>query len=160
MSINGLCSEGHILSKNPLKTGCWRCRYNNKRRTAYQLAKTYNIFVYGTLKRGCHNHRVIEGGTFVSEDALPGARIYGYTPVGGVPFVVLDKAAPGSVKGELYNVPHSVLLRLDRLEGHPHAYKRTPVTLASGQRAEVYVWQRPVGMMVELVGGEYRTANR
>ena len=147
----------HNKFKSARQPGCTFCRRNEKRRVAYQMSKRHTIFVYGTLKRGCHNHRLMqqEGVEFVREAWLPFARIYGYQPVGGVPFVKLDKDAPGSVKGEVYSVPAAALVRLDRLEGHPHSYRRTPVTLLHGERAEVYEWQGDVRRLIELPGGEY-----
>lgn len=152
-----LCRNGHT-ELNPLTQRCWRCTYNEKRRVAYQMSKRHSIFVYGTLKRGCGNHHLMQqpGVEFVREAWLPFARIYGYQPIGGVPFVKLDKDACSSVKGEVYSVPAAALTRLDRLEGHPSAYRRTAVTLLHGEQAEVYEWQGTVDRLHELEGGEYK----
>jgi gamma-glutamylaminecyclotransferase len=86
------------------------------------------VFVYGTLKRGHHNHRLLDhaGATFVRE-----ARTARKFPliVDGLPFLY-DRPGEGhSVRGELYLVDAPTLERLDRLEGHPRFYKRRTIAL-------------------------------
>ena len=102
-----------------------------------------NLFVYGTLKRGHGNHRLLEGAEFIGRDEAPG-RMY----AGGVPVVKPVGRSPGEagewVKGEVYAVPLTMLPRIDRLEGHPDGYTRTTVTLRSGRSAEIYYWLHSV----------------
>jgi gamma-glutamylaminecyclotransferase len=75
----------------------------------------HKVFVYGTLKKGWGNNRLmVEGnakflGPAVTMDSF---KLYGM----GVPFM-----RPGGddvVAGEVYEVDDATLARLDRLEGH------------------------------------------
>ena len=98
----------------------------------------YRVFVYGTLLRGFGNYRRLleKQATFIGEAQLPG---YQMLHLGGFPGIV-----PGSagdvVEGEVFEFDSDgVLQGLDWLEGHPNFYTRTPVKLADGTDAEVYV---------------------
>lgn len=152
------CANGHLLPDNPRFWGCWHCRYNDKRRAEYQYKKLVplRLFVYGTLKRGHGNNRVL-GTTseWLCDDVLPGARMWTI----GYPVVKLEGA--GEVKGEVWRVNDaSVLRNLDRLEGHPHSYRRTPVVLKSGDMVQTYIWQRETHGMQELPDGLYPLEQR
>lgn len=93
------------------------------------------VFVYGTLKRGHGNHRVLErgGARFVGPDRIAGT-MHDY---GAFPVVTL--AGAGSVHGEVYEVTAETLQRLDILEGTPTFYQRTRVRMSTGSEAWVYV---------------------
>lgn len=80
------------------------------------------VFVYGTLKRGYGNNRLLREGksTFLCE-ATSATPNYSMT-VRGVPF--LSEGGTQHVKGELWEVDDKTLERLDRLEGHPDMYCR------------------------------------
>ena len=93
------------------------------------------VFVYGTLKRGYGNHRILEGGRarFVGTERISGA-MHDY---GAFPAVTL--AAAGTVHGEVYEVTPETLRRLDVLEGTPTFYQRTRVSMSTGGEAWVYV---------------------
>lgn len=114
------------------------------------------LFVYGTLKRGFHNNRLlVEGGAkFLGTDEAPG-KLYGRTERDGwhppVPVVTPEE---GWVRGELFEVDEATLTRCDRLEGHPRAYLREEVVLRSGKRAWIYRWpHKPWG--AECVSGSW-----
>lgn len=103
------------------------------------------IFVYGTLKRACHNYPILQSFShrFLSEGKT-GNEYSLY--VSYLPFLVKE---PGTgVNGELFLIDDEALEALDRLEGHPHNYKRTPVkiTISTGEVVEAwaYIWQREV----------------
>src|SRR5687768_10731375 len=86
------------------------------------------LFVYGTLKRGCHNHRLLRNSRYIGEAKLaPNYVLLGE----GIPF--LCPVEPGTgllVEGEIYEVTPCQLHRLDSFEGHPHHYRREFVPLA------------------------------
>jgi gamma-glutamylcyclotransferase (GGCT)/AIG2-like uncharacterized protein YtfP len=44
-----------------------------------------------------------------------------------------------AVPGELYRVTRATLAATDRLEGHPHFYRRQEVELEDGRRALTYL---------------------
>lgn len=95
------------------------------------------IFVYGTLKRGHGNHSLLEYSRMIGKDEAPGVVYGGYVPR----MRALAEGDRGSwVKGEVYAVSGAVLKRLDRLEGHPFAYRRETVRLRSGLIADAYYW--------------------
>jgi gamma-glutamylaminecyclotransferase len=94
---------------------------------------THLVFVYGTLKQGNSNNRLLAGAR--CEGAAVTAESYGLN-ADGAPRVYRDAprgyAAP--VVGEVYYVDDNTLARLDSLEGHPKWYCReqVAVTVAGG----------------------------
>jgi gamma-glutamylaminecyclotransferase len=97
------------------------------------MASTYDVFVYGTLKRGYPNDQV----------GLPRASYLGdYQTSERFPLVIasanfvpylLDEPGEGHhVEGELYRVDNAVLAELDELESvHlPNGYHRREITIA------------------------------
>ncbi|HLP07080.1 MAG TPA: gamma-glutamylcyclotransferase family protein [Opitutaceae bacterium] len=88
------------------------------------------LFVYGTLQRGCRNHRQLAGARFLGEArALPGWALY---DVGGVPGLVAAPGEDSTVEGELWEIPTESLVALDRFEGVPHGpYTRAPIPLTA-----------------------------
>lgn len=99
-----------------------------------------NVFVYGTLKQGYGNNRVLQDSEFLGHATV---KDYGLID-GGIPYAVYS---PGSsVIGEVFHVTsQSVMERLDMLEGYPHHYARDYVTFDTGDgdphggRAWMYV---------------------
>ena len=89
------------------------------------------VFVYGTLRQGYHNHRliidckIIDVGRTVNQYAMY---------ANGIPYVS-DNEQVSQIYGELYLVSPSILFNLDMLEGHPSWYKRkkVPIETMSGK---------------------------
>lgn len=79
------------------------------------------FFVYGTLKKGYGNHRVLGNSTFIGE-AISVIKYELYN--GGFPLAY--RSVKGlKVKGELYCVLNEKVVQdLDRLEGNGHFYTR------------------------------------
>jgi gamma-glutamylaminecyclotransferase len=81
------------------------------------------LFVYGTLKRGNGNHRLLKAikAEFVAEvstaEKLP-------LIVRGLPYLLNKPGTGYHVKGELFNLVKGGWSELDRLEGHPRFYRR------------------------------------
>jgi gamma-glutamylcyclotransferase (GGCT)/AIG2-like uncharacterized protein YtfP len=85
-------------------------------------SKAMKVFVYGTLQRGCRNHRILEAATFLGKAVT--VRKFGMTDV-GFPFMLPDQeVAP--VVGELFDIGDDAdcLARLDRLESEGRMYDR------------------------------------
>lgn len=96
------------------------------------------VFVYGTLMRGEPNHRLLASADFVS--AVHTEPCFALVDLGAFPAML-----PGgdtAVAGEVYAVDGDTLAALDRLEGHPHFYRRTLVRLNDGACAEAYLLER------------------
>jgi len=104
------------------------------------------LFVYGSLKRGCHNHAQLTGQSFVAEArTLPGYRLF---DVGGYPGMVPWPADTEGVQGEVWSVDPAGLARLDAFEGVPEGlYVRRPIPLAApfaGTPVEAYLYPHSV----------------
>jgi gamma-glutamylaminecyclotransferase len=97
--------------------------------------KQHLVFVYGTLMRDEINHRLLATARFVAEaHTEPGFDLFdlGHFPA-------MSAGGQTVVRGEIYAVDDQTLVRLDRLEGHPEFYQRTPIRLASGQEVQTYL---------------------
>lgn len=97
------------------------------------------MFVYGTLREGGSNRRLVEPYLLTSRPhAVPG-RLY---DAGDYPALVLDERETGLVFGEVLTVTEAALEPLDELEdyfgpGHPdNLYDRVQL----GDGVWVYVW--------------------
>lgn len=77
------------------------------------------LFVYGTLKKGGYNHHLLKDAKFLGEATIFG-KLYS---MGSFPAMKEDGEQTSAVHGEVYEVDG--FTKLDRLEGHPHLYKRT-----------------------------------
>ena len=95
------------------------------------------LFVYGTLKRECHNYPDLKNFShrFLS-DAKIGKEYSLY--VSHLPFLV-EKEGEGC-EGELFLVDDLALQALDRLEGHPRHYKRTLVKVVAANGEIIEAW--------------------
>lgn len=111
------------------------------------------VFVYGTLKRGFHNQRVMHAGdhSFVGEGVTVDRYLF---TASGIPFVhpVSEHMAAHPriarllcrVKGELWEMDDAALAACDRLEGHPEFYERTPChVVVDGKTLEAGIYLHP-----------------
>lgn len=99
------------------------------------------VFVYGTLKRGYGNHRLLEYKPFLGI----GVTDIRYNMIsGGFPVIMSsDDGLP--VKGEVYDITGDIpcLDNLDRLEGEGVMYHRreVPVTMENGDRVVCCIYE-------------------
>jgi gamma-glutamylaminecyclotransferase len=106
-------------------------------RTKKERPTRTRIFVYGTLLRGERNHRWIARSTFDGEARTkPAFTLY---DLGAYPALVAG--GQHTVAGEVYEVDEGTLAELDRLEGHPRFYQRTPIRLADDSLVLTYLLQ-------------------
>ncbi len=73
----------------------------------------HRVGVYGTLKRGCSNHRLLARSRFLGTDRLRQIVLY---DLGSFPGA--RKARSGGVLVEVYEVDDRTMARLDELEGY------------------------------------------
>jgi gamma-glutamylcyclotransferase (GGCT)/AIG2-like uncharacterized protein YtfP len=92
------------------------------------------VFVYGTLKKGHGNHRLLRNSEFLGRAVVHGQ--WQMADLGAFPAVV-DAASVGPVFGEVYLIDAEVFASLDLLEGYPTFYTRTKVGTPYG-RAWMY----------------------
>lgn len=98
---------------------------------------SHNVFVYGTLKKGEGNHRLMS----MSEGVLlysPAESYPNYTmyDLGGFPAVV--HGGTSCIRGEVYKV--KTLDLLDDLEGHPTFYCREQVPIIGWPHHIITCW--------------------
>lgn len=104
---------------------------------------TTRVAVYGTLKQGHGNHRLIEQEP-VATGLVRGHRLY----QAGIPFLVEDESSDYPVHVEVYDVDDEKLDRLDALEGHPNCYCRKQLEVETKDDttiAWVYQYPHPLG---------------
>ena len=82
------------------------------------------VFVYGTLKQGHGNHRLLANSKFLGRCLVSGK--HRLVSLGGFPGLVATspEEPDRTVSGEVYQVNEETLLSLDFLEGHPRFYER------------------------------------
>ena len=103
------------------------------------------VFVYGTLKSGLSNHRILGGSTLIGAGhTVTRFRLFcnGFFPY------IARAHKPGTghrIEGELYSVNAATLANLDRLEGVAGGlYTRETIAVeredGSRVKAFVYIW--------------------
>jgi gamma-glutamylaminecyclotransferase len=111
------------------------------------------LFVYGSLLSGLHNHPLLAGSRLIGSDRTRPA----FTLVDLGAFPALVAGGNTAVVGEVWEVDAATLARLDRLEGHPRWYRRTPIRLASRRHAETYLMAASqVDGRILITGGDWR----
>jgi gamma-glutamylcyclotransferase (GGCT)/AIG2-like uncharacterized protein YtfP len=99
------------------------------------------VFVYGTLKKGYRNHRLLEGSNYIGEGKISGYDLY---DLGSFPGIIRGK---GEVVGEIYEIDQETLKRVDMLESEGQLYSRVPVEVSQNGKmvkAATYVFNRSV----------------
>lgn len=101
------------------------------------------FFVYGTLKEGYNNNRLLKDSEFIGEASTQGKfTLLDYGP----PALVGEKTTGVDglslpVKGEVYRVTSKkVVERLDELEGYPRVYSRDVMPVILGDSKVVNAW--------------------
>lgn len=95
------------------------------------------VAVYGTLRRGGGNHRLLQNESLV-----------GHTSVPGFDMLQVSMSFPGVVDGdgnvvvEVWEVSKEAFARLDILEGYPNLYTRRLIPTEFGD-AWIYIWNGP-----------------
>ena len=100
---------------------------------------TKMVAVYGTLKQGKSNHRLLKGVPFIgagkTKDKYP-------MVVRGLPYLYDEKGVGHNVNVEVYECDGVDMNALDSLEGHPTFYERrkTDIVLDDGEVMNVWIY--------------------
>jgi len=102
------------------------------------------VFLYGTLKKGFSNHRLMAGQTFVAEaKTLPKYKLY---RTSGFPCMVYCEDGKAII-GELWEIDEKCRKNLDYFEGHPHLFRRESVEIQDvTEPVEAYICQNVEGL--------------
>jgi gamma-glutamylcyclotransferase (GGCT)/AIG2-like uncharacterized protein YtfP/predicted glutamine amidotransferase len=96
-----------------------------------------SVAVYGTLKRGHGNHRLLESSYCLGEgntsDSYP-------LVIDNLPYVIDRKGHGKRVQVEVYRVDANTLARLDSLEGHPDWYQRKQIQVHLHKGGTITAW--------------------
>jgi gamma-glutamylcyclotransferase (GGCT)/AIG2-like uncharacterized protein YtfP len=86
------------------------------------------LFVYGSLRKGLQNHPLLEQATYIGEYTTQTSYIMIGTKSKSFPYLIkghtLPTLAPTPITGELYDIPPTLIERLDALEDNPYTYTR------------------------------------
>ncbi len=118
--------------------------------------KKTNLFVYGTLRRGCSRHQIL------AKKLEHGVASYrGNAWVDGFDLYQLSDfpaAVPGSGKiyGEIYSVPFSLLTaQLDEVEGFPHLFDRKQIEVEN-EPCWIYFQPKPPEKSEKIDSGQWK----
>jgi gamma-glutamylcyclotransferase (GGCT)/AIG2-like uncharacterized protein YtfP len=110
--------------------------------------KLYNLFVYGTLKRGKSNHKYLEGTRFVGEAKT--LEDFCMFSTEHFPIVTWDEVCP--IHGEVFRVDKETLEKIDALEGHLFTREEVPVVLLRSGTVKSFMYisyiERPQGILI------------
>jgi len=112
------------------------------------MASMVKVFVYGTLKHGYGNHRVMERaqGRFIGRDKI---RNFACINTSSFPYAIRRDGA--TIIGEVYELDADNLYHLDMLEGYPHHYQRQLVATKYG-KAWIYYSPKDLQDLVDRYG--------
>jgi gamma-glutamylcyclotransferase (GGCT)/AIG2-like uncharacterized protein YtfP len=103
------------------------------------------VFVYGTLRKGGHNHWRIETMPYVGYTTTDEPMYMVAQPSRSWPFVsrhqILPDTSPTPITGELYEIDTETLAGLDALE---FRYVRIPIQTSCGKIAHMYLLEDQV----------------
>lgn len=106
----------------------------------------HHVAVYGSLKKGFGNHRLLRHSTYLGEEWVEGWTMY---HLGGFP-AVAETENYDVVKVEVYLVDDETLGRLDGLEGYPHFYNRKEIETNWG---DAWIYFHDVAPTAPIVAG-------
>jgi gamma-glutamylcyclotransferase (GGCT)/AIG2-like uncharacterized protein YtfP len=123
------------------------------------MSKTNLVAVYGSLRKGLHNHNVLGASPLVGEyDTEP---IYDMYSVGGSYPGMVENGST-SIKMEVYRVDQYRMNRLDTLEGYVedrkegNHYNKILIETPYG-KAHTYVYNYPTSRLIKVDSGDWKS---
>jgi len=108
----------------------------------------HKVFVYGSLKKGFGNHRIIENSTFIGE-AVTKDSDFQMISFGGFPGVVRRPEFINRVHGELYEVDDKALRHMDMLESNGMFYNRDELDFFTLSQPSMVIHTAWVYLLIE-----------
>lgn len=112
------------------------------------------VFVYGSLRQGMGNHRLLADSELLGTDLIDG---WSMVSLGAYPAIYRDEKNEVGIVGEVYRCNELTFRRLDQLEGYPNFYDRCQVETAYGD-AWVYYFKdsdRAGRHLTKVVAGDW-----
>lgn len=107
-----------------------------KKQEGANIMSEHRVAVYGTLKHGHGNHRLLSSNTLVGTAWLKGWTMY---DLGAFPAVMPSEDPTDDIWCEVYEgLTDAEFERLDGLEGYPHLYNRKQVSVCGHEDVWVY----------------------
>jgi gamma-glutamylcyclotransferase (GGCT)/AIG2-like uncharacterized protein YtfP len=107
------------------------------------------VFVYGTLRKGEHNHHYLSTAQFLGlHESDAEYTLYDLGPYPGV------SEGYRSVQGEVYMIDDDTLAELDKLEDVPVEYRRESISTPFGE-AWIYIYQDTEHLTDEISSGDW-----
>jgi gamma-glutamylcyclotransferase (GGCT)/AIG2-like uncharacterized protein YtfP len=94
---------------------------------ATDITPGIRVAVYGSLRKGQSNHRLLANSEFLGQTTLPAVNSFRMVCLGAFPGLVHDEKAATPIVVEVYQVSSETFQRLDALEGYPGFYDRKKV---------------------------------
>lgn len=114
------------------------------------------LFVYGTLRRGECNHRLLGAAPCLGQCRTAGR--YTLFHLGRYPAAIAGGRT--AIVGEVYTLNKALLARLDRLEDYPREYVRAGIVTPYGP-AWIYLYRRLPALETPVIfSGDWRLARR
>lgn len=111
------------------------------------------VFVYGTLRQGQSNHRLIDGSKYLGTCGITGPHVL--HDMGFCPALVPVDNEVNTVFGEVYEVTLETLYRLDTLEGHPEWYYRELIDTELGRAYVYYMPEALISYIEPIHSGDW-----
>ncbi len=100
---------------------------------------TFSLFVYGTLKKGFHNHPYLANSKFISTAKT--AKKYPMIQTNpAFPYLIYQSGKGHQIHGEVYTIDYKTLLEIDALEGCPTHYKRDVIEVILENKQKIKSW--------------------
>ena len=115
------------------------------------------VAVYGSLRKGLHNHPVLNGADMLDTGTAVGYNMYS---LGAYPALVPVDTPTYPIRVEVYEVDEPTFAALDRLEGYPSFYNRDVVDVVcedgSVMPCWIYYMERNLADHQQVMNGDWK----